>query len=168
MSGKVVTYIIEEVIRESTLSDLVEFLNSNGGEKRILISSDGGYYQVMEAMLHLINADWDNITLVAYNRIYSSAFELFFRAKCHKRLAGGVVGMFHQGELGIQINEFGVKGREATAKEQYIKTYMRQQTKDLCGDLSMTFEEIKDLEDGEDVYFSPERMNQFLIKNNGL
>ena len=167
MSGKVVTHIIEEVIRESTLSDLVEFLNSNGGEKRILLCSDGGYYQVMEAMLHLINTEGESITLVAYNRIFSSAFEFFFRAKCRKRLAGGVIGMFHQGETAIQVNEFGNRGREAQAKEHYMKTYMRQQTHDLCCALSMTSAEVGDLVSGEDVYFSPERMNEFLIKIDG-
>ena len=161
---------ISEKISEETLEKLIAFYNEFNSKKMsdsevtIYLLSGGGDCWAAEAMLDLINENSGSTTLIGYGRLSSSAFQIFFTSKCKKKLIGGCYGMYHQSTFSVDINEFGNLDREDECKKQYMMNYMWNRTHSLSKQLQFTEKEMEDISKGLDVYFSPERMQEFLTK----
>lgn len=152
-------------IDNDSVEKLINATNSTEIDDRVIIyiSSRGGNYEAMEAMLHLINSTKNKYELVAFGSICSCAFELFFRAKCVKSFAYGCIGMYHQASLNIIINEKGrTEYKEDEAKKKHLESYIALETTNLCNNLNLTKSEILNIKKGNDVWFSNNRMNEIL------
>ena len=159
---------INEVFTEETMDRLVLFYNLfdlNGNDKALIyLNSRGGDYPAMEAMLDLINKHGKITTLAGYGTLASSGFELFFMAKCKKYLIGGCVGMYHQSSISVIMNEnWKPDYKEDEAKAEYMKTFMKIATIQICDKLNFTREEKSEIKKGNQVWFQPSRMNEFLV-----
>lgn len=158
---------INEKISEETVDKLVSFYNGfdpKTGEKALIyFASRGGGYSAMEAMIDLINIYAEHTIIVGYYMLASCGFELFFKVKCKKQFAGGCMGMYHQSCIGVDMNEnWKPEYKEDEAKEKYMKGFMKPQTLSLCSELKFTEKELSEIKKGNDVWFQPERMNEFL------
>lgn len=156
-------------INEEMLDQLIEAYNSlpENEDMNIYLKSRGGEYGFMEAMLDIINCNLGKTFLNAAFEIGSCAFELFFKANCKKYLIGGCVGMYHQSSINIERNEFGKpKDTEDVVREDYIVNFARKTTTELCNNLGMTKHEIERIDNGENVWFTVERMREFLEYQN--
>lgn len=157
---------INEKITDDVLDRLITVYNEFDPQKEqilIYLASRGGDYVTMEAILDLINRYKTHTTIVAYSLLASCAFELFFRVKCKKELIGGCMGIYHQANIAVQLNEnWKPIFEEDVAKEKYMKSFMKNATMSLCEQLCFTDKEIAKLKSGGDVWFQPDRMNEFL------
>jgi hypothetical protein len=158
---------LNENFNEDTLDKVIDFynkVNEKADEKAVIyLKSDGGYLSIAEALVDLINTYSDKTTIIAYHFICSSAFELFFKVNCEKRLAGGVLGMYHQSCTDINFNE-NMKPNYPSDKALIVKIkgYLSERTKELCEQLEFTEKEKKVIAKGDDLYFQPERMQGFI------
>lgn len=154
---------LNENISDETVDKVVSFYNNTQEKAVIYFSSSGGNYFAMETIVDLINSHKEITTIIGYGLLGSSAFELFFTVECEKRIIGGCNGMYHQSYIAIEMSE---KWKpvyvEGKAKEKYLKGYMNQQTTLLCEKLGFTKKEKLEITKGNDLYFQPERMKEFL------
>jgi len=160
-------YKITDMITNEVLSDFIDAVNqmdSNGESMTIYINSGGGDYEAMEAMLDIINSNHTKYEIVGFGCLSSSAFELFFRAACQKDLIGGCRGMFHQAQATVQLGENGNSNFTNHVRE-YLEGYLTDVSINLCKDLKFTPNEIKKFKAGNDMYFSVDRMKEFLKIN---
>jgi hypothetical protein len=118
----------------------------------------------MEAILDIVNRRKSKTTIIAYGCIASAAFELFFSSKCHKEIIGGCIGMYHQSKIDVTVNEKRKVCLEDRVRISHMDTYMANRTKELCLALKMSKDEIAKIEEGEDLWFGVNRMNEF-VKN---
>ena len=58
-------------------SKIAEILNSDDDKIIIYFSSEGGYVNIADTIIDMINLNKDRVTLVAYDCLISSAFRLF-------------------------------------------------------------------------------------------
>lgn len=154
-------------IDDDMLSKLIDFYNEVGKEENksaiIYFSSNGGSCVSSDAMIDLINYHKDITTLVGYNALFSSAFDLFFNTECKHKFAGGVIGMYHQAETGININEMGrTISDEDKVKKDYVTIYCKDKTNQMMLKLKFVTN-IKDkIKKGKDVWFTTLQMENFL------
>ena len=156
---------ISDEFTEDLLGSFIAKINeaNDKGDTKIVIylNSIGGEYHVMEAMLDIINSTPEKFELVAYGQISSCAFILFFRSMCVKYYAGGVLGMYHKVSWEIpQSDKDNLRLKKHINK--YLEGYCKDVSNYLCYKLKFTAAETKDFIAGKDVYFSVERMEEFL------
>ncbi len=158
---------ISEEFSEDVFNKFVESINILGEENlTIYLSSRGGDYFYSQAMLNIINSNEfvNRITLIGYNLLASSAFELFFLAKCKKELIGGTIGMYHQSSVAIEHDEFGQPvDDEDRVKDDFLKIYCRTQTEMVCKFLKMNDDLINNIRQKRDVWFTFIEMQTFLL-----
>lgn len=108
-----------------------------------------------------------NTEIVGFGRICSTAFDLFFSAKCEKRLLDGTVGMYHQAVTKVDMNErWRLVYKEDEAKKPWMRKHMGSISTALCDKLGFTVKDKKKINRGDDVWFQPGQMKQFLIRSN--
>jgi hypothetical protein len=161
------TINIKEAITNDTVDKLVSFFNEHEKQNiTILLNSAGGEVPAMDALLSLINKRANSITLLAYGEVSSAAFFLFFNAKCKKDIIGDCLGMFHLSYGSYDIDS---RGRPVFKPDKASmlrsKNFTHNRTIELCKSLSMTRSQISKIEKGDDVWFQPDRLKQFLTKS---
>lgn len=153
-------------INDESADLLIDFINSTEGiKKKIYLSSDGGFIYVAELIIDLINNNKQDIELIAYNYIGSSAFELFFKSKCKKRILEGTRGMLHFAKMELTVNQKG-KPVNKTAIN-FLKEEVSKRNDNLIKKLKLSSKELNKYNKGEDVEFSYNRMLEFL-KNDSV
>jgi hypothetical protein len=161
---------ISDEINDEKLDKLIDAYNAlpENDILHIYLNSNGGEYPALQAMSHIINLNAKRTILYAYNYIASCAFELFFNAKCKKRLIDGCLGSYHQSRVSFSKNE-ALKHCDVDddIRADYMVNYQRKKTDDLCKRLHMTEAEenkIKTTNDG--AGFTLKRMKEFLMQIN--
>jgi len=152
-------------IDNDVLNTLIELRNSLNSDDLIgiYLNSDGGSFEVMEAMIHHINLLKSRVEIFAYGRICSAAFELFYSVTCKRHLIGGVVGMYHQSSSQVTINEQGKPEYYADiAKINYMKGYMKENTAAMCNSIGMSSKDKAKILKGQEVYFDNKQLQSFL------
>lgn len=161
------TINIDGEIEKEVFDKLVEFYNDLGDSyARIYLSSHGGATSTGEVIVDLVNENAEKTTLIGYDNLFSCGFSIFFMSKCNKYLLNDCVGMYHQSIVPIDMNEFWKPKATDVAKKKYMTEFMRVSTEQVCFSVGMSDEEIGKIRDGEDVYFYPDRMREFLIYQN--
>lgn len=143
---------------------LIQSLNLKSEDEllHIYLNSKGGGVDEMNAMIDVINENRESIVLHGYGDLCSCAFELFFSVECERHLLKGTRGMFHQSEMVLDINEDGKpSGAEDKFRHKYMKS-MKTITMDYCDILNFTKKEKKQIKKNKDVWFMPDRMQEFL------
>lgn len=165
---------ISEEFTKELLDRFCETLNNLGAKEKltILLNSRGGEYPFAQAMLELINSESyvNRITLVGFNVLASSAFELFFLAKCDRKLIDGTIGMYHQSTISVEIGEnLQPVDNEDWVRTDYLQNFSRKQTDFVChllGFDKVIKDKIRDKNKKTDVWFTVKEMNDFLKKSN--
>lgn len=151
-------------INNDMTQDLIDAINSQEN-LTIYLNSDGGEVYEMEALLHLITENKDKIRLIGYGRLFSAAFELFFKAPCHKEILPLTVGMAHLSSCPMNIDERGVPKDSYGQMEANELVSLFEQSSSFYKKVGLTSKELKDLKAGKDVFLSSERMKHLWQKN---
>ena len=83
-----------ENINADSLSKVIDFTNQLIENERygiIYLNSNGGSSMHKDAILDIINVNSKLFKLVGYGRLCSAAFDLFFSAKCDRKLVDGTL-----------------------------------------------------------------------------
>jgi len=151
-------------VNQEMFDKLVEFYNKNPDNATIYFTSHGGSTDIQECIIDLINKYSTITTLIGYKDLLSSGFDVFFSTKCKHELLPGTLGMYH---LPILNNvSLCTNGKHDSPYNEAVfektKTYLKDQTLELCKRLKMTKKEKQIILDNEDAYFLPKRMEEFL------
>jgi len=150
-----------EVIAEGIRSlEKEEYLN-------IYLFSNGGSISVSMAILHLINENKDIVHLWG-GSLNSAGFDLFFKAKCSRKLLPFVDGMYHQTKISVEINEDGKPTYFVGEHNvKWIKSFHKE-TLRVATVLGFTPQEIKRLKKGDELYFMEDRIKEFFSRSRKL
>lgn len=143
---------IEDFNRLDFQNYITVYLNSEGGE---LISM-----YVIKDLLERYN---QLVELVAVGNLMSAAFDLFFEVNLDKkRIVTPTIGMIHQSSNDIRVQADG-KLRDPFTKamkhDMLLDNKMHIKTLKTIG---LNEEELKLFNNGEDVFFTTQRLQQFL------
>ena len=142
----------------------IEFINKIEEKATIYITSNGGDCYAADVLLDTINENKDKLTLVASGKIMSSAFYIFFSAKCNKRIMEGTVGMYHYSGVSVRLTQSGAfdyEDDEAIIEGMKIEKEINDKW---CKDLGMSDKEIKDIKKSKQVFFQYDRLLLLLKK----
>ena len=136
-------YIFDGPINQETTQRLINFINAVEEPMQIGLVSNGGDKSATLFLIDVLNQNKDRITLVAMAGIYSSAFRLFKSFEGKKKMAFGVVGMWHYSGQEIRMNCLG--------KPDYY-------------DGIASFESLKQWDKAHDLEFAKSFMNNMELK----
>lgn len=155
---------INETLSGAVLDKLIKFYNKrhNDADCTIYISTSGGCTLATEAIIDLINRYKSITTIIAYGKLFSSGFDVFFRTSCKKILLPSSVGMYHLSSLELTYNENGKPNYKSDVQDlKYIKA-QKERTMSVATSLNFTEKESKKLSKGKDVYFQYNRLKELL------
>lgn len=155
---------INEEINKTVVDKISNSINQLKPAEKLFIylCTEGGDTEAAEAIIHIINNNADIIEMVAYGKIFSAGFNIFFRSLCHKIILHSTVGMCHYSYIPININENGGPIDKAGKIDKIWLKSQRQHTIDFCKNIGMTDKEVAEVRKGGDVYFLFNRMQDFL------
>jgi hypothetical protein len=160
-------FAIDGSLSPELLKDFYSLVNSlcDGDVINIILNSGGGKIYVGKAISDAINREPDRFTLTGMEHLYSAAFNLFFDAKCERKLLYGTIGMAHQSSKEITINNRGnayYDGERFELKQS--KNYLIHSIKRLI-ELGVDRKKIRKFKSTDDVFFTHMEMVNMLEKS---
>lgn len=152
-------------VDHNLLGILVNALNLLKSEEILTIyftCPSGGYTDVGEAIIDLININKDKINLILYGEIFSTGMLIFLKTKCSKKLLPDTRGMYHFSWQGINMNE---AGKPITSYDEFSLIEMKKskiRSLEFIKSFSFNEKEKKAIKQGQDVYLSYDRMKELL------
>lgn len=128
----------------------------------IFISSGGGVSAAAQILVSLINAEPERFRVIAVDHIQSAAFRFFFEVECDKCILKDCIGMYH---MSRQEMDMGFDGQPFFQLDKFLlKNYPDFMKEDLqwCESIGMNAQEIEQIAKGDNVYFSPEQLRNFI------
>lgn len=126
----------------------------------IYLNSSGGDPDASQAITTLINKNATLTEIIAYGRICSAAFDIFFKSECERYILHNTVGMAHVTGVLISVTD----GPIDDSDKVYIK--YAKEDKDMWmnfyKELGFKSSELSKIKDGKDVWFDYKRLRQFL------
>ena len=146
-------------MNDEMIDSFLNFYNSLGSETDeavIYLNSEGGLYCSALIMLDIINHSKVKITLIAVEHIMSSAFLLFYLARCNKILMNNCYGCVHTISSSFELRDKKFEGDIVRLNEiNDVNKKIEHNLKSF-----LTNEELKKFKDGEDIYLSSKRMKE--------
>lgn len=128
----------------------------------IFISSGGGASAAAQILVSLINAEPERFRVIAVEHIQSAAFRFFFDVECDKCILKDCIGMYH---MSRQEMDIGFDGQPFFQLDKFLlKNYPDFMKEDLqwCDRLGMTAAQIEEIAKGNNVYFTPDQLRNFI------
>lgn len=158
-------FSLEGYINNDTVGRLVACYNAmeiaDIDHLEIYMDSEGGDVGAMECLISMINTHSAMTELIAYNKMYSAAFYLFYRVKCKRRILPGTLGMCHEIRVSVEISK---NGKGYYERDKSVAKWMSKEvwvTK-LLKELKITQQELDRIASNEEVYFRYPRLLRFL------
>lgn len=170
-------YCFEGSLDTETIRPLLDFLGATFGEPKTIVFTSVGGALGCEAILHrAIQADRENITLIAADHIYSSAMNLFASVTCQREIQVGTIGMAHLPSVNVPMVSVDVTRIETRMGEILVRNTARNKLEQAhldsmervskmhiaFWDKLMTYHEFEVYRTGEDVVFSDTRIAEML------
>jgi hypothetical protein len=164
MENTMVIDISGEISQEA-FGSLIKAYNSLSSEETldIYINSCGGDPDYGDAIVDLIYSNKEKTKLIAYGKLFSATFDLFFKVECSKRLLDGTIGMAHLAS--VEMENFTVTdGRHNDSAVNSKKWWEEDKKKRLkfYEQLKMSNIELRKIKKGGDVYFQYNRLLELL------
>lgn len=145
---------------------LEKFINihkeSEGKEIVILFDSEGGYTHIWQKIIEIIN-NIEDCTIIAWNEISSSAFDIFFLSKSKKEVVDCCIWMCHLWWFNIHTNPYRKKWLSIQTKEKNIIDSTKEYIKFLKR-IWVPKQKIKWYKKDYDVSFSAKEMRKMIKK----
>lgn len=152
------TYIFDGDIDKKNIREFTEFLSSFPETAiTVYLKSEGGSAALGRVMRHEMEQH-EGVTLIAYEFIASAAFDVFKYFKGERKMVFGTIGMHHRVVMSMMMDEamefpYGADSVKIKALKYYATN------SDKSNDF-LTEKELKRYNKGDDVYFSPKRMEK--------
>lgn len=164
-------YLYGDISKDSVLNFINDF-NRLDPQKQITVylNSEGGGLVEMYMIKDILERCNKPIELVAMGNVMSAAFDLFFEVNVSKkRIISPTIGMTHQAECTVKIKADGKLHDCFYETLNHVVSLDNKKHFKMLKQLGLTEAELKLYNNGEDIYFPTERLNQFLknakIKN---
>jgi len=156
---------ISGTIDQDAFGNIIKAYNNlpNDEGLNIYINSSGGDPDFGDSIIDVINNNKEQTTLIAYGKICSAAFDLFYKAKCSKRLLDGVIGMAHLAR--VEMENFTVTDSKETIEAGIYKKWWAEDKKKrlkFYEDLGLDRKELQKIKQRGDVYFQYNRLLELL------
>lgn len=155
ISNELTHEVVQNFIRDYNCLDLTKSIT-------IYIKSVGGLVGHYALITHIINSNYKNVTLVAVDEIFSSAFNIFFSFKGKRIILPDTIGMAHFCWSTFQLDE---RGKPSTDYDKFIMAEMkRNKSKTIKNfqDIGLNTKEVNKIKNSKDCYFTTERLNELL------
>lgn len=159
-------YLLKGDINTETVTHALEYINEHVEEHQITIAitSEGGTSYDGRFLLQCLNQYYSKIKLVCLDKVYSSAFDIFYKFKGVKELSLGCRGMLHCDSMYIPTMSSKVIKKDEETQSSFLQLdILRDETVKMCSDFC-TKEEVQSLIKGEDIYFDFNRMKKIFPK----
>lgn len=162
---KVITIDITEAISPEAFGKVIKAYNDLKLEETIdiYLNTSGGDPESGDAIVDVINNNANVTNLIAYGKICSAGFDLYFKARCPKRLLDGTIGMAHLAR--VEMENFTVNDSKEKVQAGFYKNWWNEDKKKrlkFYEDLGMEKKELLKIKKGGDVYFSNNRLLELL------
>lgn len=162
---KVITIDITEAISPEAFGKILKAYNDLKGEETIdiYLNTSGGDAESGDAMVDIINNNAKVTNLIAYGKICSAGFDLYFKARCPKRLLDGTIGMAHLAR--VEMENFTVTNSKEQIEAGFYKSWWMEDKKKrlkFYEELGMEKKELLKIKKGGDVYFPYNRLLELL------
>lgn len=148
---------------EELLNKVTEAVNSDSERITMYLCSDGGIVCICQVLLDIINKNKDRFKLIGFESLSSSGFEFFIKAECEKELLPHTLGMVHQHQRKITLNNnLKPTYTEGEAVMEQIKKYILPDDKIFIQKLKLTPKELLEYKKGNDVYFQYDRFLEII------
>lgn len=156
-------HFFEGEINQENTNKLIDFINENQEDEiTIYINSGGGSNFFTNAIINLLNQHKEKIKIIVPGCIYSNAFYIFFNFKGKRELLDEATGMFHYSGKDYHLKENGKIGDYGDIFDLNEFKKRKKITDKFCVDLGFNDKEMRKLGANKDVYFSRERLEEFL------
>lgn len=160
------TLNLNSEINPEAFNKIVEAHNNlKDGEKLdIFFCSPGGDVDSMHAITTFLDINSETINLYGYGDLSSAAFLIFYRANCPKALLNGTTGMAHLVRITPRLVGDSNNWKELN-DAKFILAWAKEMKKDFITfleELGLSKDELDKVNKGEDAFFLPKRMQQFL------
>lgn len=145
------------------LTKVTEAVNSDSERITIYLYSEGGDVCVCQVLLDIINKNKDRFKLIGFESLSSAGFEFFIKAECEKELLPYTLGVLHQHQREIALNNHlkpTYKCGEVAIER--VKKYTIPDDKIFIQKLKLTPKELREYKKGNDVYFQYDRFLQII------
>ena len=140
------------------LTKVTEAVNSDSEKITIYLQSDGGYVCICQVLLNIINGNKDRFKLIGFESLSSAGFEFFVKAECEKELLPYTLGMIHQHQRKVTLNNnLKPTYSDGEAFMIRVKKYKLPEDEIFIQKLGLTKKELRDYKKGDDVYFQYDR-----------
>lgn len=149
------------------LDKFINIVNNPDNEKIVIyLNSGGGSPFVSDVMIDIINKNINRFVIIANDLIGSSAFDLFFKSKCDRRIMPGTIGMYHQSYSSIDISE-NHKPAYQIDKAYYVRMnkVFYPEGIEFVSKLGLTKKEFKHYKNGDDLYFQYDRLTELFNRS---
>jgi len=163
------TIIFDDELNEETVSKLIGDIqlfakDYSTNEFEIIFTSEGGDVASSKKLLHFVNNSGFDFVFSGIEYISSCAFDMFISLDCKKKLIGVTIATLHL--TSCSYSYIGLKNKKSF--ENFDRDELKKENKQLIAFFkSLNFlskQEIKDIEEGKDVYINSDRMHK-LINN---
>lgn len=128
----------------------------------IYFTSPGGEYWVGEAFIDYLEKRKDKINLIGFKDISSTAFEIFFKLSCNKKLLQGTMATIHFPTIDIGTRESKKDNKTWYVKQgEMMKSYEKSWL-NFYKSLGISEKYIKLIKKGEDVVLNTKELRKLL------
>ena len=150
---------------EELLKKITDAVNSDSEKITIYLCSDGGLVCICNVLLHIINKHKDRFKLIGFESLCSAGFEFFIKAECEKELLPYTLGMIHQHQRKITLNNnLKPTYTDGEAVINRIKKYTVPDDRIFIERLGLSPKELREYRKGNDVYFQHDRFLEIIDK----
>ena len=159
----------KETIDEEFVIELAQKLNDLQEDEKLYwyFNSFGGETHAGFEIIDMINRNKNRIELIASENIFSTAFLIFFKAQCERKILPLTYGMMHCASTSFE-SKYGGKTAsfEKDRKNKFIA--VNEFLFNWCTDLGFTESELKKFKKTEDIYFNTVELHTLLEKSKEL
>jgi ATP-dependent protease ClpP protease subunit len=155
-----ITHLYSDITPEA-LNELINAINSLESKDFLNVyftCPRGGDFDVARAMIDLINRNKDKIVLYCYGSLVSSGMYIYLWSECQKVILPDTRGMIHLPRMKVEIIASNTRSNSMDDFATKELDMSIDRIIDSLKGLGLTKKELKEIEEGKDVYFSYERI----------
>ncbi len=155
-------YFLLEDIKEETLRNFLDAVESEVDHITIVMDSGGGFTADTFGIIEVINRDPQRFDILVSEKAFSSGFLILVHATCTIKLAPGAIGMTHRHSNKVQSallldsnsQDYFLVDKASERTEDYDSVYLPY----------LTDEQKEMFNNGKDIYFTRKELQELLSK----
>lgn len=151
-------------IETDNLDKLMAAYNECPDKMEIYLNCEnGGDPDIAEAIIHIVNKNKEKTTIIGYGRLFSAAFDLFYKTTCNRLLLPGSIGMVHLSR--VEISSLSVANETDKSEANIYKKWFNEDKKSrlkFYEELGLGKTYISKIKKGQDVYLQYDKLLELM------